>query len=277
MSQSTIPTPARSATKAEIARASLGPMTFGERMLLKLAKHPDSVNKVADYEAPTEEWTLSNALRNYDQAYPGFRETLKGKRVMDYGCGDGFQAVAMALAGAKEVVGVDVSERRMEFARKIAAEAGLDNVSFTADPQGEFDMVTTLNAVEHFVKPQENLRQMADALAPGGKIYATFGPPWAAPYGSHMHFFVTFPWVNLLFSEKTVYRIRSLYRSDGFKTYSPDLNKMTVKRFEKILPECKLRAESCEYRTVKSLPIVGKLPIARELFVTQIDAVIVPA
>ena len=47
---------------------------------------------------------------------------------------------------------------------------------FTEAATGEFDVVTSLNAVEHFVRPEDNLREMLAALAPGGKIYVTFGP-----------------------------------------------------------------------------------------------------
>ena len=277
MPQSPAITPSKPLSKKEIANEALGRLSLGERLLLFLAKHPSEVERVSDYEAPTTEWTLETALEVYESGYPAFRDRLAGQRILDYGCGDGFQAVAMAMAGAKEVVGVDLSPRRLEFARALAKEAGVTNVSFTDVPEGKFDMVTTLNAVEHFPRPEENLLQMSDALVPGGKIYATFGPPWAAPFGSHMYFFVKFPWVNLIFSEKTVYRIRSLYRSDGFTKYSPDLNRMTVKRFEKILPACGLKAESSHYRTVKNLPVVGKVPALRELFVTHIDAVIVHA
>ncbi len=251
-------------------------MSFAERMLLRLSKHPHDVKIVADYEAPDDRWNLGNALSSFEKAFPGFGQEIQGKRVLDYGCGDGFQSVALAVAGAKAVVGAEVSDARLRNADELAATLGATNVEFTRKAQGTFDAVISLDAVEHFVSPEDNLREMASSLGPGGKIYVTFGPPWYAPFGHHMHFFTRAPWINLFFSERTVYRIRSLYRTDNFRTYAPDLNQMTIAKFERLLKRCGLRAESCRYRTVMDLPMVNRIPILRELFINQVDAVIVP-
>lgn len=264
-------------TKKAVADAALGRMSLGERLLLKLSKHPHDVEVVSDYGQPDDRWNLDNALSNFEEAFPGFRDAVKGKRVLDYGCGDGFQAVALAQAGADEVVGVEVSQARLRNAVKLAESAQCKNVEFSESFEGRFDAVISLDAIEHFVKPEENLREMAAALAPGGRIYATFGPLWLAPFGHHMHFFTPAPWINIVFSERTVYRIRSLYRTDGYTTYSPDLNQMTVKKFESLVEKCGLRFEHRRYRTIKDLPVVSRLPLARELFVNQVDAVLVPA
>ena len=281
MSQST-PMPSEAAqsgprpSKSEVAREMLGKMTFGEKMLLRFSKHPHDVERVPDYVKPSDEWTVETALTNYEEAFPNFREMISGKRILDYGCGDGFQSVAMAKAGAASVMGVDLALPRLGFGRDLAKEHGLDNVTFGDKADGEFDFVTTLNAVEHFVKPEENLREMMASLAPGGKILATFGPPWRAPFGAHMTFFSSLPWMNILFSERTIYRVRSLYRSDGRMTHSPGMNKMTIKAFERLVKQCDLETEMRTYRVVKDLPLVGKLPVIRELLINQIDAILVP-
>jgi SAM-dependent methyltransferase len=263
-------------SKLAIAREALGRLSWAERALLRLSKHPHDVEVVADYGAPGDRWNLGNALSSFETAFPGFIEQIQGQRVLDYGCGDGFQSVALAQAGARAVVGAEVSDARLGNARKLAASSNATDVEFTRQAEGAFDSVISLDAVEHFVRPEDNLREMASSLAPGGKIYVTFGPPWFAPFGHHMHFFTRAPWINLVFSERTVYRVRSLYRTDGFTTYSPDLNRMTVTKFEKLLKRCGLRAESLRYRTVMNLPIVNRIPILRELFVNQIDALLVP-
>ena len=263
-------------SKFSLAKAALGPMSVAEKVLLCFSKHPHDVKIVSDYEAPDDRWNVDNALHTFEVAFPGFKERVRGQRVLDYGCGDGFQSVALAKAGAHQVVGAEISEARLRNARQLAESSGLPGVTFTRKAEGTFDMVISLDAVEHFVRPEDNLREMASCLAPGGKIYVTFGPPWFAPFGHHMHFFTKLPWINLAFSERTVYRIRSLYRTDSFSTYSPDLNQMTVKKFEKLLKRCGLRTESCRYRTIKDVPILNRIPLLRELFINQIDAVLVP-
>lgn len=262
-------------SKQSIARAALGRMSLAERLLLRLSKHPKDVEIVADYETPDDRWNLDNALSVFETAFPGFSAQVKGKRILDYGSGDGFQAVALGLLGAKEVVGAEISHARIRMSKELAASTGTTNVEFTTQATGQFDAVTSLDAVEHFIRPEDNLREMASSLAPGGKIYVTFGPPWFAPFGHHMHFFVRVPWINLIFSERTVYRIRSLYRRDGFTTYSPDLNRMTIRKFERLVRQCGLRAETCRYRTIKDAPLISRIPILRELFINQVDAVLV--
>ena len=254
----------------------LGRMTMAEKMLLRFSRHPREVERVPGYVETSGEWTVDTALTNYDEAFPSFREMIRGKRILDYGCGDGFQSVAMAKAGAASVRGVDVALPRLGFGRELSREHGFDNVVFGDKIEGEFDLVTTLNAMEHFVEPEKNLREMAAALAPGGKIIATFGAPWLAPYGAHMMFFSKLPWMNILFSERTIYRVRSLYRSDGRTTHSPGMNKMTIKAFERLVTQCDLELEAVNYRVVKDLPVLSRLPGIRELFINQIDAIIVP-
>lgn len=267
-------TPPPRPSKFAHARQVLGPLSLAERLLLWASRHPRDVGVVADYESPSTTWNLDNALAPFESAFPQFREKIRGKRVLDYGCGDGFQAVAMAQAGASSVVGVEVSKARLVHARALARESKAEAVEFTETVEGPFDVVISLDAVEHFVAPEENLRQMLSALGPGGSVFVTFGPPWFAPYGHHMYYFTRMPWLNLFFSERTVYRIRSLYRTDGATTYSPDLNQMTLKKFEKLLRSTGARVESMRYRTAWGLPLVSRIPFLREFFVNQVDAVL---
>ncbi len=48
---------------------------------------------------------------------------LKGKRVIDYGCGAGFFSVYAAQSGAAKVVGVDAEESALATARHFARDA----------------------------------------------------------------------------------------------------------------------------------------------------------
>ena len=252
-------------------------MTLGERLLLALSDHPEDVDRTSNYEKPTTQWNVESALALLEEAFPGFMETAKGKRVLDYGCGDGFQSVALAKAGAAQVLGVEIEENRRAHGAALAAKEGAANVSFAERVSGQFDIVISQNAMEHFIEPAANLREMKEALAPGGRIYMSFGPLWMAPYGHHMHFFTRAPWINLLFSEKTVFRIRSLYRDDGAMSWSPGMNRMTVAMFERLIGEGGLRPLRRRYRTAGGLPVVDGLPFLREFFDNMVDAELAPA
>ena len=59
----------------------------------------------------------------------------EGKRVLDIGCGEGRNSVLFALLGAAEVVGIDVSPKAIDVARRLAEVNGVtDRVRFTCAP-----------------------------------------------------------------------------------------------------------------------------------------------
>jgi hypothetical protein len=128
--------------------------------------------------------------------------------------------------------------------------------------------------MEHYSEPRVILEEMKSALKPGGTILITFGPPWFAPYGSHMHFFTTMPWLNLLFSERTVMNVRAHFRGDAATRYEDvefGLNKMSVAKFERIAAETGLKISQRKYECIKGLDFLGKIPRARELFINNIS------
>ncbi len=253
------------------ARALVGTFNLSERLLLWLSKDPATVFRGAYEEGVSGQWDDANALSTLRREYPDFDALIAGQRVLDYGCGDGFQAIAMAKAGASHVVGVDLQESRLDNARRMAGS--VPNVAFSQSISEAFDVAISLNAFEHFPEPASNLRELGDAVRIGGRILITFGPPWFAPYGAHMHFFTSCPWVNILFSERTVHRVRMLYRADGHMNMEYGPPKMTVAMFDGLIARSGLEVEHVEYRTVRNLPVSG-IPILRELFVNHITCVL---
>ena len=103
---------------------------------------------------------------------------LRGRRVLDVGCGTGRLAVALAERGAK-VWGVDPSEEMLAQARLAAGKkVGLKRGSGEALPfkDGWFDRVV-LRLVVHLLDRQQALPELERVLAPGGRaLFATFAP-----------------------------------------------------------------------------------------------------
>jgi SAM-dependent methyltransferase len=137
--------------------------------------------------------------------------------------------------------------------------------------------VISLNSFEHFPDPGDALAEMTSLLRPGGLLLITFGPPWFAPYGSHMHFFTRVPWVNLLFSEAVVMQVRQRYRPDGALRYEDvesGLNKMTVRRFEELVERSGLTLEHRAYRGIRGLNLLTRIPVLRELCTTNVAVIL---
>jgi 2-polyprenyl-6-hydroxyphenyl methylase/3-demethylubiquinone-9 3-methyltransferase len=100
------------------------------------------------------------------------RTPLAGKSALDVGCGAGLLAEPLARLGA-EVTGIDASPEVIAVAREHAARAGLA-IEYQALPveqiEGQFDLVTALEVIEHVAEPAAFLRSLARRLAPGGLL-----------------------------------------------------------------------------------------------------------
>ena len=97
----------------------------------------------------------------------------RGERILDVGCGEGTLAVEIEKRGAK-VIGVDMSEQMVAFAKQKGIEAYVGSV--TALPyENQFDGVFS-NAVLHWVKDARGaVQNIAKVLKHGGCFVCEFG------------------------------------------------------------------------------------------------------
>lgn len=184
---------------------------------------------------------------------PGVWDRVRGRTVLDFGCGDGTEAAEMAEHGARHVVGVDIDEPSLARARAQALRRGVaDRITFATETAEPADVIISLDAFEHFQDPDAILRVMAALLRPGGEVLVSFGPPWLHPLGGH--FFSCFPWAHLLVSERALVRWRSRYKDDGFQSFAETgLNKMTLRRFRHAVEHGPLRFASYEPVPIRRL------------------------
>ena len=113
-------------------------------------------------------------------------------------------------------------------------------------------------------------------LRPGGEVFASFGPTWYHPLGGHL--FSVFPWAHLVFTEKSLIRWRSDFKSDGarrFEEVAGGLNKMTIGRWERLIEESPFRFKSYELMPIRAARRLHN-PLTRELFTSVIRARLVP-
>ncbi|WP_188235718.1 bifunctional 2-polyprenyl-6-hydroxyphenol methylase/3-demethylubiquinol 3-O-methyltransferase UbiG [Sphingopyxis sp. LK2115] len=99
------------------------------------------------------------------------RHPLQGKRALDVGCGAGLLCEPFARMGAA-VTGVDAAPENIAAARDHAAGQGLSISYFAGElaalPPATFDLVTSMEVVEHVTDPAAFIGELAARLAPGG-------------------------------------------------------------------------------------------------------------
>jgi len=102
---------------------------------------------------------------------------LRGKRILDVGCGGGLLSEGMAVRGA-EVTGIDLSEKPLGVARLHLLESGqkVDYRKISAEQMAEekpgaFDAVTCLEMLEHVPDPASIVASCARLVKPGGHVF----------------------------------------------------------------------------------------------------------
>ncbi len=202
-------------------------------------------------------------------------EEIKGRTVMDFGCGNGTQAVEMAQHGAGKVIGVDSRQKVLDLAKQKAAIAAISSVcEFTTHNEQKVDLIFSIDGFEHYDDPEQVLLLMKSQLKPGGKIYISFGPPWYHPYGGHL--FSVFPWAHLVFTEKALIRWRSDFKSDGatcFHEVEGGLNQMTVRRFKKLVKRNDFRILEFKAIPIRKLRFLSN-PLTREFMTSVVHCVL---
>ena len=100
---------------------------------------------------------------------------VKGKAILDIGCGGGLVCEPLARLRAK-VTGLDADAQAIEAAQAHAAEMGLKitykNEAIEAH-SGRYDVVLALEILEHVNDPASFLRDAAACLKPGGVLIAS--------------------------------------------------------------------------------------------------------
>jgi SAM-dependent methyltransferase len=117
---------------------------------------------------------------------------VKGKRILDVGCGRGYTLFALQQLGA-EVFGTQPSAPAAEAAGNLIGRERLfaGELGDAAFPQQSFDAVTLWHVLEHVAAPVATLNEIARITKPGGLLYVevpnaggwaarTFGTAWLA-------------------------------------------------------------------------------------------------
>ncbi|MCG3189295.1 MAG: Ubiquinone biosynthesis O-methyltransferase [Burkholderiaceae bacterium] len=103
---------------------------------------------------------------------------LRGRRVLDVGCGGGILAEAMARRGAS-VTGIDLAAKPLKVARLHALDAGVQGLEYlevsaeelARQRPGAFDSVTCMEMLEHVPQPESVVGACAALARPGAHLF----------------------------------------------------------------------------------------------------------
>jgi 2-polyprenyl-6-hydroxyphenyl methylase/3-demethylubiquinone-9 3-methyltransferase len=102
---------------------------------------------------------------------------LRGKTVLDVGCGGGILAESMAQRGA-QVTGIDLADQPLKVAQLHLLESGnrveYRNVSaedLAYELPHQFDVVTCMELLEHVPDTASTVSACADLAKPGGHVF----------------------------------------------------------------------------------------------------------
>ena len=140
----------------------------------ELAKFGDLAHRWWDPQSEFKPLHDINPLRvDYIDTATG----LRGKRVVDIGCGGGILSESMAALGA-DVVGIDLSEKPLGVARLHLFESGLavdyrliSAEALAAAEPASFDVVTCMEMLEHVPDPASTVRACAALAKPGSHVF----------------------------------------------------------------------------------------------------------
>ena len=141
----------------------------------------------------------------------GGKPNFENKTVLDFGCGKGALAVEIAQSGAKKVVGIDLEDKLISFAKE-NVEKNFASLSKKIEFRksnillekslSNFDYIVSKDTFEHTLEIESILHKMHEVLNDDGKALIGFGPLYNFYNGDHGRTGAILPWFHILLPEK---------------------------------------------------------------------------
>ncbi|MCH8828269.1 MAG: methyltransferase domain-containing protein [Planctomycetes bacterium] len=213
---------------------------LGQRLVSECEERPERESPPPPSVEPVEEedddeWLKRNHSLRADPHHPNFpadrrefvvrryefaREFCTGKRVLDAACGTGFGSAILGEVAA-DVCGIDLDAKTVAYA---AGHYGSRNVRFqqscvelTPFAAADFDVIVSLETIEHTIAPQATMSELVRLLSDDGVLILSVPNAW----GLTRHHFIDFDFAMLkeltqqFFGEQEFYYNNSGARGPG--------------------------------------------------------------
>jgi ubiquinone/menaquinone biosynthesis C-methylase UbiE len=248
-------------------------------------------------------WRMNELQRQFTAHFEA--ADLAGRDVLDFGCGSGSLTILAIEAEAGSVTGVDLSAALIEQAKNICRSRGLKSrprFIVASDPKkidlpGEsIDIILCFDVLEHIIDYEEIISEWHRVLRADGRIFIWW-VPWLNPYGHHIESLVPLPWAHIFFSDRVL--IETCARIYDMPEFTPrmwdldemgnkrpnkwqeldrlpDLNRLTITRFEEICSRVGLKIDRREVvgfggsRASRLTRGLTRFPVLRELFCSRV-------
>jgi 2-polyprenyl-3-methyl-5-hydroxy-6-metoxy-1,4-benzoquinol methylase len=121
-------------------------------------------------------------------------ECLKGKKFLDYGCGEGHIVQNAIKKETKYALGYDIDLKDIS--------ANFTNDFNEVRKHAPFDIILAYDVLDHIqdISPVEALQQMQSVLSKNGRIFL-YNHPWSSRHGGHLYKKFNKAFIHLVFDE----------------------------------------------------------------------------
>jgi 2-polyprenyl-6-hydroxyphenyl methylase/3-demethylubiquinone-9 3-methyltransferase len=133
---------------------------------------PDGASAMLHKLGPVRLKYIRDRIDQHWQIDERSRRPMEKKTALDVGCGAGLLAEPLSRLGAR-VTGIDAAPEVIAVARDHAASMGLEidyRVAPVEKTEGQFDLVTSMEVIEHVADPAAFVKSLAKRLAPDGLL-----------------------------------------------------------------------------------------------------------
>jgi SAM-dependent methyltransferase len=144
-------------------------------------------------------------------------ERLKGKKFLDFGCGEGHTIEAAKAREAELAFGFDLDKNKYKF----DLQDFTDNFEIVKE-KAPFDVILLHDVLDHAVvlDPINILMQAASVLAKGGRIYVRTHP-WSSRHGGHVYLNKNLAFLHLILDEIELMRCEGWQIEPNIKVINP--------------------------------------------------------